>query len=122
MPIYEYECEDCKQIFEEWQQGYDDIDLDCKVCGAKCHRLISNTSFVLKGSGWYVTDYAGKTPSGTSVEGNGNGNGNDNGNGNGSGESAQPADAKAQKREEVKAAACPGKESSPGTSSADTSA
>ncbi|MDD4730870.1 MAG: zinc ribbon domain-containing protein, partial [Desulfovibrio sp.] len=64
MPIYEYECEDCKQIFEEWQQGFDEIELDCKVCGGKCHRVISNTSFVLKGSGWYVTDYAGKKPSG----------------------------------------------------------
>ncbi|MGE4292918.1 MAG: FmdB family zinc ribbon protein [Desulfovibrio sp.] len=118
MPIYEYECEDCKQIFEEWQQGFDEIELDCKVCGGKCHRLISNTSFVLKGSGWYVTDYAGKTPSGASASESGNGNGN----GNGKAEGANPAETKAAKREEAKAAACPGKTASPGTASIDTSA
>lgn len=118
MPIYEYECEDCKQIFEEWQQGFDDLDLDCKVCGAKCHRLISNTSFVLKGSGWYVTDYAGKTPSGGSAGEGGNGNGNGNGNGDG----AKPAETKAAKREEAKSSACPGKAASPGTAGIDTSA
>lgn len=120
MPIYEYECEECKQIFEEWQQGFDEVELTCKVCGGKCHRLISNTSFVLKGSGWYVTDYAGKTPNGASSEGHTPGNGNGDGNGNGA--AAKPAETAAAKREQAKNAACPGKAASPGTTGVDTSA
>jgi putative FmdB family regulatory protein len=72
MPIYEYRCTDCEQIFEEWQTDYKERELICPVCGSKARRLISNTSFVLKGSGWYTTDYCrssssnGKGPSSTS--------------------------------------------------------
>lgn len=58
MPIYEYCCDDCEQIFEEWQRNHDEQTVPCPVCGSEAHRIISNTSFVLKGSGWYVTDYA----------------------------------------------------------------
>ena len=57
MPIYEYRCQECQQIFEQWQKDYSDQDKSCPVCGGQSQRLISNTSFVLKGSGWYVTDY-----------------------------------------------------------------
>lgn len=57
MPIYEYRCQECQQIFEQWQKDYSDQDKSCPVCGGRSQRLISNTSFVLKGSGWYVTDY-----------------------------------------------------------------
>lgn len=59
MPIYEYRCQECQQIFEQWQKDFNDKDKTCPVCGGKSQRLISNTSFVLKGSGWYVTDYSG---------------------------------------------------------------
>lgn len=59
MPIYEYCCNDCEQIFEEWQRNHDELDVPCPVCGGQSRRVISNTSFVLKGTGWYVTDYAG---------------------------------------------------------------
>lgn len=58
MPIYEYRCQECQQIFEQWQKDFNDQDKTCPVCEGKSERLISNTSFVLKGSGWYVTDYA----------------------------------------------------------------
>lgn len=58
MPIYEYCCNDCEQIFEEWQRNHNDDDVPCPVCGGESRRIISNTSFVLKGTGWYVTDYA----------------------------------------------------------------
>lgn len=75
MPIYEYECQDCKQIFEEWQSGYEEQELTCPVCGGTSKRLISNTSFILKGSGWYVTDYGGKTQCGDPAKPDGNGNG-----------------------------------------------
>lgn len=58
MPIYEYSCEDCLQIFEEWQKDFQDRERTCPVCGGTAHRLISNTSFVLKGSGWYASGYS----------------------------------------------------------------
>jgi len=58
MPIYEYNCQDCKQIFEEWQKDYDERDIPCPVCGGKATRLISSTSFVLKGGGWYASGYS----------------------------------------------------------------
>ncbi len=60
MPIYEYRCNDCQQIFEEWQKNFDQKDMSCPVCGGSGKRLLSNTSFILKGSGWYVTDYCKK--------------------------------------------------------------
>jgi putative FmdB family regulatory protein len=75
MPIYEYSCQDCGQIFEEWQSNFEERELQCPICGGTSKRLISNTSFVLKGSGWYVTDYAGKNASTSGDNGNGNGNG-----------------------------------------------
>ncbi|MCF8039512.1 MAG: zinc ribbon domain-containing protein [Desulfohalobiaceae bacterium] len=58
MPIYEYSCSNCSHIFEEWQKDFADREVECPDCGAASKRLISNTAFILKGSGWYVTDYA----------------------------------------------------------------
>ncbi len=72
MPIYEYRCCDCEQIFEEWQKGFEDKDVPCPVCGHKAKRIISNTAFVLKGTGWYVTDYCRSNSSGSAAAG-GNG-------------------------------------------------
>ena len=57
MPIYEYRCEHCGD-FEEMQRITDPPLPRCPKCHRKVRRLISNTSFQLKGSGWYVTDYA----------------------------------------------------------------
>jgi putative FmdB family regulatory protein len=59
MPIYEYQCEHCG-VFEEMQRITDAPLSRCPKCKRKVRRLISNTSFQLKGTGWYVTDYAGK--------------------------------------------------------------
>lgn len=56
MPIYEYRCEHCGD-FEEMQRISDPALERCPKCRRKVRRLISNTSFQLKGSGWYVTDY-----------------------------------------------------------------
>jgi len=72
MPIYEYRCEECHQVFEEWQNNFEERKVPCPVCGGNSERMISHSAFILKGSGWYVTDYSRK---GTSAEGNGNGNG-----------------------------------------------
>lgn len=59
MPIYEYRCDECQQTFEEWQQDFEERKVRCPVCGNLAKREISNTSFILKGGGWYATDYAG---------------------------------------------------------------
>ena len=59
MPIYEYRCEHCG-VFEEMQRITDPPLARCPTCKRKVRRLISATSFQLKGSGWYVTDYARK--------------------------------------------------------------
>ena len=58
MPIYEYQCISCKR-HHEIMQRYDDAPLTaCPDCGGEMKKLISNTSFILKGRGWYKTDYA----------------------------------------------------------------
>jgi putative FmdB family regulatory protein len=62
MPIYEYRCEECGD-FEEMQRITDAPLARCPRCRRKVRRLISQTSFQLKGSGWYVTDY-GRTGEG----------------------------------------------------------
>jgi putative FmdB family regulatory protein len=58
MPIYEYECQKCKKHHELMQKITDKPCAQCPDCGGKMKKLISNTSFVLKGTGWYATDYA----------------------------------------------------------------
>ena len=57
MPIYEYQCESCSRRFEVMQRMTEPLLAICEQCGGHVRRLISQTSFVLKGSGWYVTDY-----------------------------------------------------------------
>ena len=59
MPIYEYRCKQCGQ-FEVMQRITDRPLSRCPTCRQKVTKLISNTSFQLKGTGWYVTDYARK--------------------------------------------------------------
>jgi putative FmdB family regulatory protein len=58
MPIYEYECVDCGKQCEVIQKFSDEPLSTCPECGGQLHKLISQTSFILKGNGWYVTDYA----------------------------------------------------------------
>ncbi len=63
MPIYEYECTNCGNT-EEVIQKFSDKPLEtCSICSGKLHKLISQSSFHLKGTGWYVTDYANKSKS-----------------------------------------------------------
>ena len=59
MPIYEYDCPKCGE-FEVSQRITEDPLKKCPTCKSKVRKLISSTSFQLKGSGWYVTDYGGK--------------------------------------------------------------
>lgn len=58
MPMYEYCCEDCKKVHEVIQKFSDEPLSICPDCGGTVKKLISNTSFILKGTGWYATDYA----------------------------------------------------------------
>ncbi|MBI5847849.1 MAG: zinc ribbon domain-containing protein [Nitrospirae bacterium] len=60
MPIYEYKCEKCGIEHEVMQKITAKPLTVCEKCGGRLKKLISSTSFVLKGSGWYVTDYADK--------------------------------------------------------------
>ena len=63
MPIYEYECTKCGKI-EEVLQNFSDKPLTkCQSCTGKLQKLISQSTFHLKGTGWYVTDYGGKKSS-----------------------------------------------------------
>ena len=59
MPIYEYQCNKCGLI-EVTQRITEKALTKCPTCRSKVKRLISNTSFQLKGTGWYITDYARK--------------------------------------------------------------
>ncbi|MGB9755478.1 MAG: FmdB family zinc ribbon protein [Desulfurella sp.] len=73
MPIYEYKCSACGESIELMQKMGAKAPKTCPVCGAvnTLKKLISNTSFELKGSGWYVTDYKNNPKSTTSkVESN----------------------------------------------------
>jgi len=58
MPIYEYGCVKCGKTHEIMQKFSDAPLALCPDCGSEVKKLISNTSFVLKGTGWYATDYA----------------------------------------------------------------
>ena len=58
MPIYEYQCPKCQHTFEEWVKASDSLGQEpCPKCGESSPRIMSQTSFVLKGGGWYVDDY-----------------------------------------------------------------
>ena len=61
MPIYEYECQKCGNQTEAWQKFSDPPLTKCELCNGKMKKIISQTTFQLKGTGWYVTDYASKT-------------------------------------------------------------
>ncbi len=61
MPIYEYQCQKCGEIEEALQKFSDKPLTNCRHCSGKLHKLVSQNSFHLKGSGWYVTDYANRS-------------------------------------------------------------
>jgi putative FmdB family regulatory protein len=60
MPIYEYECRKCKAHTEAFQKVTDKPLVKCPKCGGRLDKRISAPAIQFKGSGWYVTDYAGK--------------------------------------------------------------
>ena len=62
MPIYEYKCRKCGSEFEVFKKIAEPDEKSCKFCRGPVNKLVSLSSFQLQGSGWYVTDYAGKKP------------------------------------------------------------
>jgi putative FmdB family regulatory protein len=60
MPIYEYKCLECGNHLETMQKMSDEPLTECANCGGKLEKQWSRTGFQFKGTGWYVTDYAGK--------------------------------------------------------------
>lgn len=71
MPIYEYGCDECGHTFERLQKVSDEPVQDCPECDVdgRVKKLISRSSFVLKGGGWYKDHYGLKSDSGTSDSG-----------------------------------------------------
>ncbi len=57
MPTYEYQCDACGRIFEIRQRISEPALTRCETCGGVVKRLLSAAPFILKGEGWYVTDY-----------------------------------------------------------------
>jgi len=68
VPLYEYECRKCGHRFERIQKFSDPLVKKCPECGGKVEQLISAPAVQFKGSGWYVTDYAGKGAGSKSAE------------------------------------------------------
>jgi putative FmdB family regulatory protein len=66
MPVYEYECTKCGEVEEAFQRFSDKPLSKCRHCSGKLQKLISQSAFHLKGSGWYVTDYANKSKTSSS--------------------------------------------------------
>jgi putative FmdB family regulatory protein len=69
MPIYEYQCSACGHEFELIQKFSDPPVTECQACKGEVTKLISPSTFHLKGTGWYATDYANKPCGGSSENG-----------------------------------------------------
>jgi len=73
MPLYEYECKKCHHRFEKIQKFSDPHVKRCPECGGSIEQVISAPAVQFKGSGWYVTDYAKKSPAASSSSNSSNG-------------------------------------------------
>ena len=57
VPTYDYHCDACDRTYEVRQPISADPLTACQFCGGQIRRLLAATPFILKGGGWYVTDY-----------------------------------------------------------------
>lgn len=64
LPLYEYRCLKCGTKIEKIRKFSDPPLTKCEECGGKLERLLSSPAFKFKGTGWYITDYAGKSSPG----------------------------------------------------------
>jgi putative FmdB family regulatory protein len=62
MPLYEYRCKSCGQTFEVIQKFSDRPLKACRECSGSLEKLISRSSFQLKGGGWFIGDYSNSKP------------------------------------------------------------
>lgn len=69
MPLYEYKCDKCGHVFEKIESLSASTTKKCPKCGGKAERQLTAPAIQFKGSGWYVTDYAGKNSSGSGDKG-----------------------------------------------------
>jgi len=70
LPIYEYACTSCGEHFDLMQRVNDPPATECALCKGKVRKVLSTPALQFKGSGWYITDYAGKNAAnGSSKEG-----------------------------------------------------
>src|SRR6516225_7324714 len=75
LPLYEYECVKCGHRFEKIEPVSASATKKCPKCGGKAERQLAAPAIQFKGSGWYVTDYAGKSSGSTAAESGGGGDG-----------------------------------------------
>ncbi len=68
MPVYEYRCTKCLKVFEYQQRMADAPKSVCEECSGALERLISRSSFALKGDGWYKDLYSSSKPAATTTE------------------------------------------------------
>jgi putative FmdB family regulatory protein len=73
LPLYEYKCQKCGHRFEKIESHTASITKKCPKCGARAERQQSAPAIQFKGSGWYVTDYGGKSAAPAASEGSGDG-------------------------------------------------
>ncbi|MEO1365614.1 MAG: FmdB family zinc ribbon protein [Acidobacteriota bacterium] len=71
MPLYEYQCQNCGYRLEALQKFSDPPLTTCEKCGGPLKKLLSAPAVQFKGTGWYVTDYAGKKGGGDKAAGGG---------------------------------------------------
>ena len=69
MPVYEYECSGCEKVFEVQQRLSEKPLSTCPTCGGEVRKLISMSSFQLKGGGWYSDGYSSSGACGTKTDG-----------------------------------------------------
>lgn len=105
MPIYEYHCQSCDTIFDQFQKMNDPPPAHCPDCnGDKIKKLISMSTFHLKGTGWYATDYKSGSKNGSKTKTKPQNS------------SSEASDEGTSKKESAKIEAKPAKESSAGAS------
>src|SRR5437660_7348797 len=107
MPTYEYECLKCRRVFEIRQRISEPALKVCDVCGGEVRRLLSAAPLILKGEGWYVTDYPSESRKKAMESENGGG-------------TAAKTDAKDAKKDAKKESTTSSETSSPSTTSTPT--
>ncbi len=68
MPLYEYKCDKCGNMFEKLESFNAEPVSECPKCGAKAKRVLSRGSFILKGGGWYATEHPSRSRQKSKVE------------------------------------------------------